>query len=134
MPQGKDGNQMAGNNSYFFDTYALFEIVVGNHNYARVTNNVKMITTRMNLMELHYQLLTRYSKEYAEKVYAGFKEFVIDVSDEEIQLANEFRATNKKARFSYIDCIGYIMAGRRGVKFLTGDKAFEKLENVEFVR
>ena len=32
------------------------------------------------------------------------------------------------------DCIGYIIAKRLGMKFLTGDKEFEGFENVEFVK
>ena len=32
------------------------------------------------------------------------------------------------------DCIGYILAKNIGIKFLTGDKEFENLDNVEFVK
>ncbi len=32
------------------------------------------------------------------------------------------------------DCIGYIFAKQLGIKFLTGDKEFENLDNVEFVK
>ena len=32
------------------------------------------------------------------------------------------------------DCIGYILAKRLSIKFLTGDKEFEKLDDVEFVK
>jgi len=45
-----------------------------------------------------------------------------------------FRALNKKRNLSYVDCIGYIIAKQRNIKFLTGDKEFEYMENVEFVK
>ena len=33
-----------------------------------------------------------------------------------------------------VDCIGYMTAKRLGVKFLTGDREFEGMDNVEFVK
>ena len=45
-----------------------------------------------------------------------------------------FKIKNIKRSLSYADCIGYIIALRYGIKFLTGDKEFETLENVEFVK
>ena len=38
------------------------------------------------------------------------------------------------ANLSYVDYIGYILAKQRNVKFLTGDKEFENMDNVEFVK
>jgi len=35
---------------------------------------------------------------------------------------------------SMADCISYIQSKEVGVKFLTGDKEFEDLDNVEFVK
>ncbi|GAI14858.1 unnamed protein product [marine sediment metagenome] len=40
----------------------------------------------------------------------------------------------KHRRLSYADCIGYVTARHEGMKFLTGDRVFERMENVEFVR
>ncbi len=41
---------------------------------------------------------------------------------------------NEFADRYYIDCIGYVIARRMGVLFLTGDKEFEGLESAEFVK
>ena len=60
--------------------------------------------------------------------------YTIEINDEIIKLANAFRIANKKRKLSYIDCIGYIIARLRNIKFLTGDKQFEDLENVEYVK
>ena len=32
------------------------------------------------------------------------------------------------------DCVGYVVAKRVGVKFLTGDREFKDMPNVEFVK
>ena len=39
-----------------------------------------------------------------------------------------------KRNVSMTDCVGYILAKQLGIKFLTGDKEFEHLDNVEFVK
>ena len=46
----------------------------------------------------------------------------------------EFRVEHKKQNLSMTDCISYIMSKNLGIKFLTGDKQFQNLENVEFVK
>ena len=46
----------------------------------------------------------------------------------------KFRKEQKKKDLSYTDCIGYIYAARNNMKFLTGDKEFEGMKNVEFVK
>lgn len=119
---------------YFFDTYALFEIVHSNENYSPYIKDISMITTQLNLMELHYRMLSLYGEEYAEKSYEKFNEFVIEISDEVIKKANKFKLINKKRKLSYVDCIGYILAKIHGAKFLTGDMQFKDLENVEYVK
>ena len=53
--------------TYFFDTYALYEIFNQNANYKKYSNNINIITTRLNLMELHYGLLLKYGINIANK-------------------------------------------------------------------
>lgn len=48
--------------------------------------------------------------------------------------AVKFRFRNKERRLSYVDCLGYVLAKRRGATFVTGDKEFSDLPNVTFVR
>jgi predicted nucleic acid-binding protein len=40
----------------------------------------------------------------------------------------------EKKNLSYVDALGYIIAGKLGIKFLTGDNAFGGMENVEYVK
>ena len=44
----------------------------------------------------------------------------------------DFKTMHKK--LSIPDAVGYTIAKKHGVKFLTGDRDFENMENVEFVR
>lgn len=118
----------------FFDNYAFYEIINGNDNYKKYQNGINIVTTKLNLMELHYGLILSYGKEIADKYYDLFVPFVIEINDEIIKLANEFRFQHKKKKLSYVDCIGYTLANSRNIKFLTGDKEFEKMYNVEFVK
>ena len=51
-----------------------------------------------------------------------------------IKQAMKFRYEHKKRKMSMTDCISYFQAKELGLKFLTGDKEFQDLDNVEFVR
>ncbi len=118
----------------FFDSYALYEIFDGNNDYIPYTHDIAIVTTRLNIMEFHYGLLAKRGKEFADRLYDELVKFAVNINDDAIKAANEFRALNKNKKFSYVDCIGYITAKLRGIKFLTGDKEFENLDNVEFVK
>lgn len=119
---------------YFFDTYAIIEIIIGNPRYERFSSNVQFCTTKLNLMELYYSLLDKFGNEVAEKYFEKFNDNCIAFDDFEIKEAVKFRHKNKKFNLSYIDCLGYTIALKRNLTFLTGDKQFEKLLNVEFVK
>ncbi|MEK6886626.1 MAG: PIN domain-containing protein [Nanoarchaeota archaeon] len=118
----------------FFDSYAFFEIIEGNENYSKYTKDIAIITTKLNLMELHYGLLSKYGKDYADKYYDSLVQFTVEISDEIIKNANEFRNSFKKRDLSYVDCIGYTLAQSLSIKFLTGDRQFEDMDHVEFVK
>lgn len=120
---------------YFFDTYALFEIFFGNENYLKYLDS-EVITTRLNLMEMYYHLLRDYGDEVAEKYYDETIGYSIDFTDEDIKKAMKFRLKMKKDKkgLSYVDALGYMIATKMDVPFLTGDIAFEDIPNVEYVK
>ena len=60
--------------------------------------------------------------------------FSIYLGDDTIFDAMKFRLKRKNQNLSYADCIGYTLAGKHNLKFLTGDKEFKNMENVEFVQ
>ena len=120
--------------SFFFDTYAFYELIKGNLNYKNYDKEIIVITTKLNLMELHYGLLRDEGKEIADKYYQKFLKFCVNITDEIIKESNEFRLKNYQRELSYVDCLGYILSRKLGAKFLTGDEQFKEFENVEFVK
>lgn len=126
-------------NKYFYDTYALYEIISGNLKYEKYKEGI-IITSLLNLIEFHYSLLLKYNEETSKKfLELIIREcIVVDITQEIIIEANIFRLKNKplsnKKKFSYTDAYGYILAKRLGAKFLTGDEDFAKYDNVEFVK
>ncbi len=125
-------------NEYFFDTYALHEISQGGSGYSEYAKNVGIVTTQLNLMELYYGYVFRDDPETAEILFQRFRPFCVHLDDSTIKEAMHERAKLKKgvkgSNFSYIDCIGYVIARKMRIKFLTGDREFECMENVEFVK
>ncbi len=120
---------------YFFDTYALLEIFFGNENYLKYLDS-EVVTTRLNLMEMYYHLLRDYGEAVAEKYYDETIGYSIEFSDKDIKDAMKFRLkmTKKKKSLSYVDALGYEIAKRMNIRFLTGDEAFEEISNVEYVK
>jgi|SRR3989338_635822 len=119
--------------SLFFDTYALIEIFKQNEVY-KIYRNKRIVTTKLNIFELYYRIAGDFGKEIAEIILNDYYLFTIDFDEKIIIEAAHFKLLNKKKKLSMTDCIGYIIAKSNGIKFLTGDKEFENLENVEFVK
>ena len=120
--------------NFFYDTYALLEIITGNENYNKYVKNTGIATTKLNLMELFYRLYILHGIEIAEFYYQKYLPFVVEISDSLIKKAAIFRAENKKKDLSYVDCVGYALALEHKIKFLTGDSQFKDMGNVEFVK
>lgn len=119
---------------FFFDSYALIEIFKGNPHFEHYKKN-RVVITYLHLFELYYCLLREGHREKEiEEFFHFVKKFCIDLQFEWIKKASEFKESHKKRRLSYADCLGYIIAQDLRIKFLTGDKEFEHLENVEFVK
>jgi len=129
MSPAKDGDE-----SYFFDSYALFCIVKGQESYKRYTSNVKIITTMMNLYEVYYHLIKENMYHEAEIFFDRFEQYCVPLYPKAIKEASRFRLANTKAGLSFIEALGYVIAQQHRIKFLTGDKAFQKMPNVMFVK
>lgn len=98
------------------------------------TKGMKIITTQLNLMELYYQLLALYDKQQAVEFFRRYEEFIVPISNSIIIEAMDFRKLHFKKNLSYVDCIGYIIARKIGIPFLTGDRQFEAMTNVKFIK
>ncbi len=118
---------------YFFDSYAVIELIDGNPRYAKYSNKSFAITI-FNLAEIYWFAIREYGEKIADRIYEKFKIFVVDIDDEILKEAMKFKIKNKKKRLSYADCIGYVCTLKNNLIFLTGDKEFESLKNVEFVK
>ena len=119
------------NNVFFFDTYAFFEIIKGNPKYNPYLE-CRIITTIFNMAELNYNLKKEKDKKIVDEYTDKYSKFIVDVPIGDIKRAMDFKMLNK--HLSIPDAIGYTVARKYGVKFLTGDGDFENMENVEFVK
>lgn len=117
--------------TYFFDTYAILEIINGTKSYEPYINS-GVILTKLNLFELFCSLLKLHTKEKAIYYLQQYSQFVVDFDEHDIEAAAEVKLKNKS--LSMTDCIGYIVALKNNVKFLTGDKGFKDVPNVEFAK
>ena len=119
--------------NYFFDTYAIVEILKENSNYNKF-KDFDVTFTIFNLAELYWSVLNDYGENKANFIYERYKNSVVDIDDNTLKEAIKFRKEHKKKNLSYTDCIGYIYAKLHNMKFLTGDKELEGFPNVEFVK
>ena len=126
--------EKAGHKVFFVDTYALYELALGNENFKEYFSGVKCITTIFNLYELYYTILREDLPLVAENFFERFLPVCIILEPQLIKEAAMFRLRNKKLKLSYADALGYIAAKNHFAIFLTGDEAFRKLPNVEFVK
>lgn len=118
--------------TFVFDTYAIIEIIQGNKNYG-VYLDSKIIINNFIFAELCYNFF-KDKEPRAREILDKYSKYIVPLRPDWIEEAMEFRLKWKDRKVSMTDCIGYIMAKKLEIKFLTGDKEFEKLENVEFVK
>ncbi len=119
--------------TYFFDTYAIIEILNGNKNYKEYINK-NSVLTKLNIFEIFYKILREEGRDKAKNILDKYYISVVDYGKFIIEEASKFRLEYKKRKLSMSDCVGYIIAKEIGIKFLTGDSQFKDLPNVEFVR
>ncbi len=117
---------------YFFDGYAVIEIIKANPNYTKYIEE-QIVFTIFNLTEIYWAVLRDFNEQKADEIYSEIKSFVIDITDDVLKDAVKFRHKHKKRELSYADCIGYVYALKNNLIFLTGDKEFQSLPNVEFI-
>lgn len=119
--------------NYFFDSYAIIEIIKKNNKYD-IYAEEDIVLTLFNLAEVYWSVLLDEGEQKADEIFSKFRENVVEINDETLKEAIKFRKEHKKKDLSYTDCIGYIYAKRNNLKFLTGDSKFEHLPFVEFVK
>jgi predicted nucleic acid-binding protein len=118
---------------YFFDSYAIIEIINQNESYKKFSD-VKIITNTLNLAEVHYYFLREHNEQTADYWVSNLNFHIVDIPIGIAIDASKFRYKNKKLGLSYADCIGHITALNNNLKFITGDNKFENMPNVEFMK
>ena len=113
------------------DTYALMEITEGNQRFSSYIGS-NFVITDVTLAEFYGVLLRKNGEQIAEYWFRKFEEYSVSVSKEILIEAVKFRYKYKKTGISFFDAVGYIFSVENGFHFVTGDKEFEKLKDVDF--
>ena len=92
--------------------------------------------TKLNLMEISYRTLELHGAQAASEVTNLFAKYTLDFGVSDIISSMKLRLKLKKdgRNISYADALGYHLALKNKLKFLTGDREFEGLGNVEFIK
>jgi len=115
--------------NYFFDTYAIIELLKHNPDYAPY-KDCGFATTILNKIELHSWAVNAYGDAFGEILLAIPTH---DITNDVIRNATAFRLKHKRRNISYADAIGYAFARVHELTFLTGDKAFTDIPHVKHV-
>lgn len=116
--------------AYFFDTHALIGITTARPGYEPY-RAAPIVTDRGCLYEFaRYVLKTRRARDVMPTL-AALRAERIEPEDKDLLAAAKLLQRHPRA--SAQDALGYTLAQREGLKFLTGNTAFRKLRGVEYV-
>jgi predicted nucleic acid-binding protein len=122
--------------SFFADSYALIEMLKGNENY-RSFHTGHLVTTEFNICEVAFAVCRDYP-DNAQRVIALVRAMVIVQETTDTDYCSgailKKEVSGKGKKLSTIDCVGYSVARRLDIPFLTGDREFSDMEHVKFVR
>jgi predicted nucleic acid-binding protein len=121
----------------FADTYALIELLKGNPNYEDYSQ-AYLVATEFNIFELTYALFRDFGRDEAAKVVSLMRDRIeiVLTEDSDYLSASEFRKSANRTgkKLSLVDALGYSCSRKLGIRFLTGDKEFSEMENVEYIK
>tara|TARA_Y100000310_G_scaffold343192_1_gene449725 strand:- start:176 stop:547 length:372 start_codon:yes stop_codon:yes gene_type:complete len=115
------------------DTYALMEIIGGNPKFIDYLK-IEFVITEEILAEFYYVLLRDHDEKTAEYWFNKLEGYSVSVNRFILKEAVKFRYDHRKQDVSFFDAVGYIYSVKHNMLFVTGDKEFEDLDNVEFVK
>jgi predicted nucleic acid-binding protein len=119
---------------YYFDTYALIEFL-GRREFLRYSAK-GFVTSKWNLAELLVIDVREHGESVARRHFRRFLAACEEPMDEDLLQAAVFREgeRRRKRSLSFVDALGYVLARRLRLRFLTGDEAFRGLAHVLFVK
>ena len=115
------------------DTYALVEIGKGNPKFS-VLLGKDFVITDLTMAEFYSLFYKENDERKAKYWYNKLSGYCRSVNIEILIKALKYRVDHKKENLSIFDCIGYIFSIENNLRFVTGDKAFEYKEGVEFIK
>jgi predicted nucleic acid-binding protein len=120
---------------FFYDSYAVLAYASGHHGYKKYFEDSDGILTKLNLLEIYYRSLEVHGSKVALNIAETFSKYLMDFGLKEIadsmKLRLEFKREGKN--LSYADALGYSLSRKKGLRFLTGDRAFKGLDGVEYL-
>lgn len=122
--------------SFFADSYAIIEMLKGNRNDEPYRAN-RLVTTEFNICEVGFALCREYPADAARILRSVRSRVTIQKTldtDYCSGAATRKQASGEGKKLSTIDCVGYSVANRLRIPFLTGDREFAGMDNVQFVR
>ncbi len=119
---------------YFWDTYALVLLLSGDERVSPYTEE-EGVTSSLNIAELcAYLLREGYECAITEEIGRAFAIIERIPTEAALEAAKIRHAARQKGKkWSYVDAIGYVLAQKIGISFLTGDHEFKEEKNVEYV-
>ena len=118
---------------YFFDTYALVELLVDNPSYKRY-GDAQLTVSALNIGEFYLFLARTYGAREADKQLASLTFNIVELTQRRVIESARFKLLYSSRNVSWADCAGYVIARELNLKFLTGDVQFKGMPNVEFVK
>ena len=119
--------------TYFFDSYAILELAESSSSYGKY-QGIEIATSVLNVGEIYQIIFRKQGKEAADNWFNNINFKLLEITPTIIIEAVYFRHLNKENDFSLPDAVGYNLSLKHKIKFLTGDRQFEHLPNVEFVK
>ena len=121
----------------FADTYALVEILKANPAY-EICSQEELVTSEFNMFELAYAMHRDFGRTDALRILQFLRSRIEVIHPEDLDYLNASQfsqSCNKKGKkLSLIDSLGYACSKKLNIPFLTGDREFKDIENVEFIK
>lgn len=111
---------------YFLDTHAMLEMLNGRAPFMQFLPGG--CTNHFNLLELHVGACRIKGEDEADAKLRRLQSKAIPVEADDVLAASRIKRTIRGS--SYADALGYAMAQRRRIPFVTGDKTFKGLPGV----
>lgn len=121
----------------FYDSYAVLAYISGENAFTRYfTEQYSGALTKLNLMEIYFRAAKLHGHQSAKQVIDRFSKYLVDFDIDDIAGSMKLREELMKKRMdiSYVDALGYYLAKKMQIPFLTGDRHFRELDGVRFVK